>query len=53
MLPKVAPVLLPTYVLLRRDPDHSPTVLVFLKLLRGTFNVEIPVRGMDGQSSDL
>ena len=49
-LAEVSPVLLPTYVLLRRGQEHSPTVLAFLKLLRETYQVEFPVRGMNVQS---
>ncbi len=49
-LAEVSPVLLPTYVLLRRGQEHSPTVLAFLKLLRETYQVEIPIPGTAGKS---
>ncbi len=51
-LAEVSPVRLPTYVLLRRGQEHSPTVLAFLKLLREIYGVEIAVTGMDGKSQD-
>jgi DNA-binding transcriptional LysR family regulator len=37
------PVLLPTYVLLRRGQQHGPVVVEFLKLLQRTYNVKIPI----------
>ena len=49
-LSEVLPVLLPTYVLLRRGQEHGPTVLAFLRLLRETYGVKIPVPGIVGQS---
>jgi len=42
-LAEVPPVLLPTYVLLRRGQQHGPTVVEFLKLLQTTYNVKIPM----------
>jgi len=42
-LAEVPPVLLPTYLLLRRGQEIGPTVRSFLKLLQETYNVEIPV----------
>ena len=47
-LAEVRPVLLPTYLLLRRGQQHGPTVIAFLKLLQETYKVEIPIPGMDG-----
>ena len=47
-LAEVPPVLLPTYLLLRRGQQHGPTVIAFLKLLQETYKVEIPIPGMDG-----
>ena len=37
------PVLLPTYVLLRRGQQHGPVVVEFLHLLQRTYNVKIPI----------
>ena len=42
-LAEVPPVLLPTYLLLRRRQEIGPTARSFLKLLQETYNVEIPV----------
>ena len=42
-LAEVPPVLLPTYLLLRRGQEIGPTARSFLKLLQETYNVEIPV----------
>jgi len=42
-LAEVPPVLLPTYLLLRRGQEIGPTTRSFLKLLQETYNVEIPV----------
>ena len=42
-LAAVPPVLLPTYLLLRRGQEIGPTARSFLKLLQETYNVEIPV----------
>ena len=41
------PVLLPTYVLLRRGQHHGPVVVEFLKLLQRTYNVKIPIPSGD------
>lgn len=38
---------LPTYLLLRRGQQHSPTVLSFLKLLQDIYKVEIPTPGVE------
>ena len=40
---EVPPVLLPTYVLLRRGQQHGPVVIAFLNLLQETYNVRIPI----------
>ena len=48
-LADVPPVLLPTYVLLRRGQQLDPTVIAFLKLLQETYKVEIPIPGGYGQ----
>ena len=42
-LAEVPPVLLPTYLLLRRGQEIGPTARSFLKLLQETYNVQIPV----------
>jgi len=42
-LAEVPPVLLPTYLLLRRGQEIGQTARSFLKLLQETYNVEIPV----------
>ena len=42
-LAEVPPVLLPTYLLLRRGQEIGPTARSFLKLLQETYNIEIPV----------
>ena len=42
-LAEVPPVLLPTYLLLRRGQEIGPTARSFLKLLQETYNVKIPV----------
>jgi len=47
-LAEVEPVRLPTYVLLRRGQQHSPTVRSFLRLLQGIYKVEIPAALEDG-----
>ena len=44
-LAEVQQVRLPTYVLLRRGQQHSPTVLSFLTLLQEIYRVEIPASG--------
>ena len=36
-------VLLPTYLLLRRNQYHDPAVVAFLKLLQETYEVTIPI----------
>ena len=41
-LAEVPPVLLPTYLLLRRGQEIGPTARSFLKLLQETYNVKIP-----------
>ena len=41
------PVLLPTYVLLRKGQHHGPVVVAFLKLLQRTYNVKIPIPSGD------
>ena len=46
-LAEVQQVRLPTYVLLRRGQQHSPTVLSFLTLLQEIYRVEIPASGAD------
>ena len=48
-LAELPPVLLPTYVLLRRGQQHGPTVVDFLKLLQKTFQVKIPNLIGEGQ----
>ncbi len=42
-LAEVPPVMLPTYLLLRRGQEIGPTARSFLKLLQEIYNVEIPV----------
>ncbi len=42
-LAEVPPVMLPTYLLLRRGQEIGPTARSFLKLLQETYNVQIPV----------
>lgn len=49
-LDEVSPVLLPTYVLLRRGQEHGPTVLAFLKLLSERYKVEIPIPGLENHA---
>jgi len=44
-LAEVPPVLLPTYVLIRRGQQLGPTVMAFLKLLQEIYKVQIPVPG--------
>ena len=44
-LAEVPPVLLPTYVLLRRGQQLGPTVMAFLKLIQETYKVQIPIPG--------
>ena len=41
----VAPVLLPTYVLLRRGQQHGSVATAFLDLLQQTYNVHMPLHG--------
>jgi len=45
----VPPVLLPTYVLLRRGQQHGPVVIAFLNLLQETYNVRIPIPAGNGR----
>ena len=40
---EVQPVLLPTYLLLRRGQQHGATVASLLRLLQDMYGVEIPV----------
>ena len=42
-LREVQPVLLPTYLLLRRGQQHGATVTSLLRLLQDIYGVEIPV----------
>ena len=44
-LAEVPPVLLPTYVLIRRGQQLGPTVMAFLKLLQEIYKVQITVPG--------
>ena len=46
---EVPPVLLPTYVLLRRGQQHGPVVIAFLNLLQETYNVRIPIPAATGR----
>ncbi len=46
---EVPPVLLPTYVLLRRGQQHGPVVIAFLNLLQETYNVRIPIPAGNGR----
>ena len=46
---EVPPVLLPTYVLLRRGQQHGPVVIAFLNLLQETYNVRIPIPARNGR----
>ncbi|MCH7738162.1 MAG: LysR family transcriptional regulator [Chloroflexi bacterium] len=50
-LAEAPPVLLPTYLLLRRGQKHGPTVIAFLKLLQETYKVQIPVVAGNGQDA--
>ena len=45
---EVPPVLLPTYVLLRRGQQHGPVVVAFLNLLQETYKVQIPIPAGNG-----
>lgn len=45
----VPPVLLPTYVLLRRGQQHGPVVVAFLNLLQETYKVQIPIPAGNGR----
>ena len=46
---EVPPVLLPTYVLLRRGQQHGPVVVAFLNLLQETYKVQIPIPPGNGR----
>ena len=46
---EVPPVLLPTYVLLRRGQQHGPVVVAFLNLLQETYKVQIPIQAGNGR----
>ena len=46
---EVPPVLLPTYVLLRRRQQHGPVVVAFLNLLQETYKVQIPIPAGNGR----
>jgi len=46
---EVPPVLLPTYVLLRRGQQHGPVVVAFLNLLQETYQVQIPIPAGNGR----
>jgi len=46
---EVPPVLLPTYVLLRRGQQHGPVVVAFLNLLQETYKVQIPIPAGNGR----
>ena len=46
---EVPPVLLPTYVLLRREQQHGPVVVAFLNLLPETYKVQIPIPPGNGR----
>ena len=46
---EVLPVLLPTYVLLRRGQQHGPVVVAFLNLLQETYKVQIPIPAGNGR----
>ena len=48
---EMLPVLLPTYVLLRRGQQHGPAVVAFLKLLQEIYSVQIPILSMDSRNS--
>ncbi len=47
----VQPVLLPTYLLLRRGQQHGPVVTAFLNLLQETYKVDIPLSGGNGMDA--
>lgn len=47
-LREMQPVLLPTYLLLRRGQQHGPTVASLLRLLQDIYGVEIPVEAASG-----
>ena len=47
-LREMQPVLLPTYLLLRRGQQHGPTVASLLRLLRDIYGVAIPVEAASG-----
>ena len=46
---EVPPVLLPTYVFLRRGQQHGPVVVAFLNLLQETYKVQIPIPAGNGR----
>ena len=46
---EVPPVLLPTYVPLRRGQQHGPVVVAFLNLLQETYKVQIPIPPGNGR----
>lgn len=46
---EVPPVLLPTYVLLRRGQQHGPVVVAFLNLLQETYKIQIPIPAGNGR----
>jgi DNA-binding transcriptional LysR family regulator len=48
---EMQPVLLPTYVLLRRGQQHGPAVVTFLNLLQEIYNVQIPILNADSRNS--
>ncbi len=50
-LAEVPPVLLPTYVLLRRGQQHGPAVAAFLRLLQETYGVTIPMQTADAREA--
>ena len=47
-LREIQPVLLPTYLLLRRGQQHGPTVASLLRLLQDIYGVAIPVEAASG-----
>ncbi len=47
-LREMQPVLLPTYLLLRRGQQHGPTVASLLRLLQDIYGVAIPVEAASG-----
>ena len=50
-LAEVAPVLLPTYVLLRRGQQQGAVAAAFLGLLQETYQVKIPLSAENGQGN--